>query len=143
MKIFLTIFISLIVLFLFSNVQLKKISRERQIKITEKTKKLYDKTLDPKNNPRTKLQFIKIAIHGFLDQLELPERVIEDKLLEASTADLMFSMKLMKNVNRGIEDASALKKLKKFLKYSEIADRLKNKVYMDNAITFMKKFFKK
>jgi hypothetical protein len=143
MKIFLTIFIAFIVLFLNIDVHAKKFSKgTKDVHITEKTKKLYDRTLDPKNNPRTKLHFIKVAIHGFLDQLQLPERVIEEKLQGASTGDLMNAMKLMKNVNKGAVDVKELDEMKKYLNYEEISERLKTKKYLNHALLYMKKFFR-
>ena len=143
MKILLSIFVALIVLSLSVEVQTKKITKtKKDITITEKTKKLYDKTKNPKN-PRTKLKFIKIVIHGFLDQLELPKRVIHNKIREAGTKNLMNTMKVLKNVNKGLSKSKELMKLSKFLKYPAVADRLKNKKYLKNSIKFLKKFFKK
>ena len=143
MKILLSIFIALIVLSLSLEVQTKKITKaKKDITITEKTKKLYDKTKNPKN-PRTKLNLIKVVIHGFLDQLDLPKRVIHDKISEAGTKNLMKTMAVLKNVNRGLSKSKELMKLKTFLKYPAVADRLKNKKFLKNAIKYLKKFFKK
>ena len=143
MKILLSIFIAFIVLSLSMDVQTKKISKgKKDVKLTQKTKELFDKTKNPKN-PRTKLKFIKIVIHGFLDQLELPKRVCSNKIREASTRNLMNVMKLFKNVNKGVSKAKELSKLKKFLNYPAVADRLKNKKYLENALNYLKKFIKR
>merc|ERR1712032_1703918 len=115
---------------------------QREKKHIKLTKKLYDKTKNPKN-PRTKLNFIKIVIHGFLDQLELPKRVCSNKIREAGTKNLMFTMKVLKYVRKGTTKPKELFKIKKYLKYPAIGDRLKNKKYMKNVMEFLKKFFKK
>ena len=142
MKILLCLFISLVVLTLTFEVQTKKMQiGKKDVKITDKTKKLYDRTRDPKN-PQTKLNFIKICIHGFLDQLDLPKRVCEEKIREASTINLMNCMKVMKHVRKGIEKEEKLSQLKKFLNYPEIQERLKNKNYMKDSLKFLEKFFK-
>ena len=144
MKILLSIFIALIVLSLSMEVQTnKKLSKgKKHIKLTEKTKKLFDKTKNPKS-ARTKLDFIKTVIHGFLDQLELPKRVCSNKIREAGTTKLMAVMKILKYVRKGTVKPKELHKIKKYLKYPAIGDRLKSKKYMASAVEYLKKFFKK
>ena len=55
----------------------------------------------------------------------------------------MNIMKVLKYVRKGTVKSKELFKIKKYLKYPAVGDRLKNKKYLKSALEYLKKFFKK
>jgi hypothetical protein len=139
MKIFLGLFIAIFVLTLTMDVQTRKTDRKKDIKKSVHTNKLQDKNKNPKNI-RTKIDMIKSLIHGFLHQLDLPDRICEIKIREASVNNLMKVTKLFNHVKKGISKPVDLAKIKDYLNYPEVEDRLKNEKYAERAIKYIKKF---
>jgi hypothetical protein len=141
MKILMTVFLLFNVLFLIVDSKIKS-KKAKDIRLTEESKKFFDKNLNPKN-PRTKLTMIKNFVHGVLDQLELPDNKIDEKISEAGSKNLMACMTLFKNIAHGNSKVDKLESLKDYLNYKEIAEKVKNKKSLENAEEYIKKFVKK
>ena len=140
MKILLGLLIAIFVLSLSIDVQANEIlKKNKQIKKTKHIKNLHDKSNNPKKI-RTKIQMIKSVIHGFLAQLELPDRICEKKIKVASLSNLMKIMRLFKHVRKGTSKPDDLAKIKDYLNYPDIGDRLKNEKYKGNALKYLKKY---
>jgi len=116
--------------------------KNKEVYLSERSKKFHDKNMNPEN-ARTKLQMIKNFVHGVLDQLQLPDNKIEEKINDSNPKILMSCMTLFKNIAHGNSKVETLFELKDLLKFKEIEDKVKDKNKLIDAEKFIKKYTKK
>lgn len=137
---YLVSFITLIVcLFGITNsIALKQEKKTNEIIKTERMKTFDDKSLNIEN-ARTKLDMMKNFIASVLDQLNIPNKTINDSF-NVPVGNLTACMTLFKDIARDSQTGKDLIKLEKLLKITGLKERLDDTANVERAVKFIKAY---